>query len=467
MRMNRPRSAAILPERRCVLPSQPKHPRLCAGFASVRNSAWVVGAVGLLLTVFFVTRQVWKKTALPAPVVDTAGFDPMIADAIAKAREAVLNSPRSDEARGRMGMVLLAHEVRAEARECFAQASVLAPREPRWPYFLGLAQLVDSPMAAMTNLDRAVRLFPERESAPRLRLADTLLGLGRLEEARSHYHHVWQREPTAAPASLGLAKVAIALDRVSEAQPLLAAAAQDFSTRKAAHRLLLSLNQRLGRTNEAAQFARVLAELPNDIPWPDPFSAEVDRLKRGETVWIDQADEWIKAGRVAEAARLLEQTIRTYPNSDRAMFFLGRARLRLGDTAGAETILLRALEVAPASIEAQMQLGVTRLTGGRAQEAQSCFRAVIQSKPNLGEAWFNLALTLGDETNRTECLAAFREAIRLKPHFAEAYLGLAVALQAGGQKQAAVGELRRALALDPEEPLRRRLHEQLKLAEQP
>ena len=49
-------------------------------------------------------------------------------------------------------MVLLAHEVRAEARECFAQASAFAPREPRWPYLLGLAQLVDNPMAATTNL---------------------------------------------------------------------------------------------------------------------------------------------------------------------------------------------------------------------------------------------------------------------------------------------------------------------------
>jgi hypothetical protein len=93
-----------------------------------------------------------------------------------------------------MGMVLLAQEVRTGARECFAQASALAPHEPRWPYFLGLAQLVDNPMAAVTNLDRAVRLFPEAETAPRLRLADTLLSLGRLDEAERHYRRVWQRE---------------------------------------------------------------------------------------------------------------------------------------------------------------------------------------------------------------------------------------------------------------------------------
>ena len=427
---------------------------------------WWLG-VGLLVAVVFGGRQVFTPTPPPPPVVNTTGFDPTIAAAIGKARQAVLSAPRSATARGRLGMVLLAHEVRAGASESFAQAAALAPREPRWPYFLGLAQLVDNPMAAATNLDRAVRLFPERESAPRLRLADTLLSLGRLEEAEAQYRHVWRREPNSAPAGLGLGKVANARDRAAEALDFLTAATQHPSTRKAAHRLLLNVNQRLGRTNQAEQLARILAELPNDKPLPDPFQAEVEQLKTGEKAWIDQGDEWIKSGRVAEAAQLLERTVQTYPNSDRAMFFLGRARLRLGDAAGAEAILLRAVQLAPTSVEAQMQLGVTRLAQGRAKEARPCFRAAIQAKPNLGEAWFNLGLSLGGEINHAECLEALREAIRLKPNLIEAYLGLAVTLRADGQKQAAARELQRALELKPDEPLRRKLLDQLKLAQQP
>lgn len=425
---------------------------------------WLAGF--LLISTGLVALQIWRATAPPPPVVNTAGFDPVIAAAIAQARQAVLSSPRSARARGRMGMVLLAHEVRAEARECFTQASAFAPRDPRWPYLLGLAQLVDNPMAAVTNLDRAVRLFPEDEWVPRLKLADTLISLGRLEEAETQYRHVWQHEPNSPPAGLGLGKVANARDRAAEAADFLAAALQDPSTRKAAHRLLLNVNQRLGRTNQVAQLARVLAELPNDQPRPDPFLAEVEQLKTGEQAWIDRGDEWIKAGRVAEAARLLEKTVETYPNSDRAMFLLGRARLRLGDPAGAEAILSRAVALAPGSVEAQMQLGVTRLTRGRGKAAQPCFRAAIRAKPNLGEAWFNLGLSLGGEINhRAESVTAFREAIRLKPNLVEAYLGLAVVLRADGQNQAAAYELRRALDLQPDEPLRQRLLAQLRLAE--
>ena len=103
------------------------------------------------------------------------------------------------------------------------------------------------------------------------------------------------------------------------------------------------MNQRLGRTNQLEQLARTLAELPDDKPLPDPYLAEIQRLKTGEAAWIDLGDEWIKTGRVAEAARLLEQTVQTYPNSDRAMVFLGRARARLGDAAGAEAVLMRAV----------------------------------------------------------------------------------------------------------------------------
>jgi len=429
---------------------------------------WLVASLALAAVLgAFLGSHPFLSGPAPSPTtVNTNDFDPVIAAAIGEAREAVLRDPRSAEARGRMGMVLLAHEVRAEARECFAQASALAPSNPRWPYFLGLAQLPDYPAAAVTNFDRAVRLFPESESAPRLRLADTLLSLGRIEEAEAHYQRVRQREPNSAGAALGLGKVAQARDHTMEAVNFLAGAVQDPSTRRAAYRLLLNLNQRLGRTNEADQSARALAELPNDKP-ADPFLSEIEQLKTGEQAWIDLADEWIKAGRAADAARLLEKTVQAYPKSDHAMFFLGRARLRLGDAAGAEAILARSVELAPGSVEAQMQLGVVRLSRGHAQQARPCFRAAIQAKPNLAEAWYNLGLTLGGEANRAESMAAFREAIRLKPNLVEAYLALAVALRLDGQKPAAANELRRALDLQPEEALRQKVLDQLKLVEQP
>jgi tetratricopeptide (TPR) repeat protein len=360
-----------------------------------------------------------------------------------------------------MGMVLLAHDIRPQAAECFTRASALNKREPRWPYFLGLAQVADNPAAAAINFARAVRLFPERELAPRLALADTLLGLGHSTEAEKQYRAVLELEPGCARAKLGMGKLANSRGSAAEAAGFLAGATQDPSSRKTARRLLVTLHQRLGRTNEAEQVAKTLPELPADDPYPDPFLAEVKLLKTGEAAWTDLGDEWIKAGRVRDAAALLEKTVQTYPKSDRAMFLLGRARYRLGDLPGAEAMLARATQVAPASVEAQVQLGVVQLAQGHAQEAQKAFRTAIQAKPNLSEAWFNLGLSLGND-NRAESIAAFREAIRLKPNFFEAYLALALVLRADGQAEATVAELERALSLQPDEAVREKLLNQLK-----
>src|SRR5436190_3529162 len=227
-----------------------------------RSKGWII--VGVLLVAGFASFQVWRMTAPSPPVVNTNGFDPVIAAAIIDARKAALRSPRSAEARGRMGMVLLAHQLRVESSQCFVQASSFASDDPRWPYLLGVSQLIDNPTAAVTNLQRAVELFYDRESAPRLKLADTLLSLGRVDDAEVQYRHVAQREPDSAPAALGLAKIANARDRFSEAANFLAAAMQDATTRRAAHRLMVNVDQRLGRKEEADRIARALADLPND-----------------------------------------------------------------------------------------------------------------------------------------------------------------------------------------------------------
>lgn len=399
---------------------------------------------------------------LPVPLVQTNGFDPVIASAIAEARAAAVKEPKSASARSRLGMVLLAHDVRAPASECFAQAAALDPKEARWPYLLALAELPEKTDAAVTNLGRALPLFPSAVTIPRLKLANTLLSAGRMPEAEALYREVLDREPGSSLARLGLGKLAASRGQFKEAADLLAAAKADPCTRKAAHRLLLTVSQRLGRTNEAAQLAEALAGMPNDLPLPDPYLAEVQEFKTGLDAWLDEADALLKAGQWNAAVERLDRIIRTYPKSDRALFFLGRARFRLNDLPGAEEALAKAAELAPGSVEALVQLGVVQLARGRPADAQRSFRRAIEAKPNLPEGWFNLGLALGSE-NRAESTAAFREAIRLRPTFAEAYLGLAVVLRADGKDAAATAELNHALELHPPEALKQKLLEQLKL----
>jgi tetratricopeptide (TPR) repeat protein len=438
--------------------------------AGLHRASWPTGLwtgaviVILAASVILILARKAGPTPPPPPAIDTAGFDPAIAAAIGEARQGVLNSPRSHEAWGRLGMVLLAHEMPAAAA-CFLTARDLAETDPRWSYYLAVSQLSGDLESAVANLERTLSLLPAQPRlqqhagfAPRLRLAEGLLQLGRLDEAEGHFLHIREQQPDSAVVALGLGKLSHARGRHSEAVGFLAAARDDPATRKAARRLLVSSFQRLNRTNEIDRLTQAIERLPADEAFPDPLMAEVERLKTGLNAWTDRADQWLKAGRPRDAARLMETAVERYPNSERALFFLGRARHRMGDLAGAEASLRRAIALAPGMIEAHMQLGIIHLARRRTDEAGQCFRAAIRAKPNLAEAWYNLGLSLGGD--RAESLTAFREAIRLRPGLIEAYLGLAVVLRAGGEFTEAREVVTRALQFCPDGPLRQSLLEQ-------
>src|SRR5207248_3162038 len=101
----------------------------------------------------------WYCRAGPEPpAVPDEGLEPAVREAIEEARAAVLHSPRSAVAWGRLGMVLLAHAFPAEAEKSFARAEQLDPREARWSYYLGVAGSTRDPEAAIAAWQRAALL---------------------------------------------------------------------------------------------------------------------------------------------------------------------------------------------------------------------------------------------------------------------------------------------------------------------
>src|SRR5262249_12947254 len=77
----------------------------------------------------------------------------------------------SADAWGRLGQALLANGLENDAAACFAQAERLDPRQKRWPYYLGMALHENDPEAAVAAYRRA--------DGPRLKMAETLIAMGR------------------------------------------------------------------------------------------------------------------------------------------------------------------------------------------------------------------------------------------------------------------------------------------------
>ncbi|MBM3774142.1 MAG: hypothetical protein FJW37_03175, partial [Acidobacteria bacterium] len=59
---------------------------------------------------------------------------------ILKIYEEARSSPRDATRNGRLGMILQAYEQSGAAAVCFERARALAPGDPRWTYYLGIAR---------------------------------------------------------------------------------------------------------------------------------------------------------------------------------------------------------------------------------------------------------------------------------------------------------------------------------------
>ena len=162
---------------------------------TARRAAWRFRCFAVLATVLLVTgigiSVYWLRSspASPPPLVDLTETDPAVAAVVKAARERVLAAPRSGQAWGHLGKVLLANEYYREAQICLARAEQLDPRNPRWPYFQAGINPANNPQA-IAKLRRTIELCGDEPLTPQLRLAETLLAEGQVEEASKLFDRI-------------------------------------------------------------------------------------------------------------------------------------------------------------------------------------------------------------------------------------------------------------------------------------
>lgn len=101
---------------------------------------------------------------------------------------------------------------------------------------------------------------------------------------------------------------------------------------------------------------------------------------------ISDAKRLISAGKNAEAVAMLEAIVAEAPDNLAAHFWLGRARVALGDLDGAAEQLQAVLDAKPSSVESRYWLGEVRRRQGRLTEARTLFEQVLQSNPDHAQA---------------------------------------------------------------------------------
>jgi tetratricopeptide (TPR) repeat protein len=367
------------------------------------------------------------------PVLALDGIDPEVAKTLAEARAAVQKAPRSLEAWGKLAMLLDAHLYFDEAVTCYAAAETLDANNPYWPYLQGsLLAKGPNPEKALPCFERSARLAPN-EPMPGLQLADLLLALGRVEDADKEYQRVLANSPDdmyTPYARFGLAQVAIARQKYQDALPSLQAVAGDSHIRKRACALRAALYERLGNITGADSERRRLADLPEDLPWPDVFH-QVNKMRVGLRGRIDHANLLLRQNQPAKAVSLLTETVEQYPRSDQAWLALGVAKENIKDFIGAEQALAKAIQLAPDRADHRYFLGEFLRARQRYQEAATTFRKASELRPVDANTYLKLGECLQCQGDKIGAAEAFHKALHYNPELKEARLGLE---RLGGKK---------------------------------
>lgn len=378
--------------------------------------------LGALLLLAVVTAGVYiyraRMPALPeGPKVDLEGVDPEIANLVRLAQEDVAHNPRSADAWGQLAMVLHANGFDESAHVGYAAASRLDESNPKWPYLQGYLHFKGpgGPEAALPCLNRAAGAGSPGTLA-RVLLADTLLQLGRLDEAGVEYQKVLAADKSDPQALFGMGKLAAERKQYQEALEYLKRVETNLYVQNHACAMRVVVLERLGDHAAADRERMRLAELPEDIPRPEDPLIEVAQMEVGIRARLVNADKLWRQNRIADLIEGLEETVRKYPRSDTAWSSLGVALARTNKPEAAERAIQKSIELAPKNADHQYNLGMLLLSQHRYQEGVKTFERAIELKPTSGPSHLGLGDCLQALEDLPGAAEEYRASLRYQPN---------------------------------------------------
>jgi tetratricopeptide (TPR) repeat protein len=308
------------------------------------------------------------------------------------------------------------------AGTCYRNARLLAPSEPRWPYYLGrLEESAGDLEAASTWLNTAAELAPH-EAGPRLRLADMALKLGNVDRAAELYDELLCDRPRSPGGLYGRARVALARGNAAAAVADLERLAGSQPDAVEVRYSLAVAYRALGDDERAAtELARVPEDnldqvaLDLDIPWDD----ELARMDRGARGFTRRGVRAFRRGDRERAVVLLSRAVESDPNGPEkrinyaiALRETGRWRQAAGQLREALTLAEPGTELAS---KAHIELGRLLASRGRLAPAAAQLESTLATDPRSVPAHVELGDIARCRGHLDEAHAHYAEARELNP----------------------------------------------------
>jgi superkiller protein 3 len=385
-------------------PARSRRPKLAIALAGLAGTL-------VLLLVF---RYALPPEAPRVPDPDRSAMEPQVAAKIDQARDAVLETLDSHEAWGRLGVVLHAHRLEADAAVCYRRAAELSPGEFRWQYLLAHSLRDTDAEAALAAAEAASRLTPDYAAAYVFR-GQLLEASNRLEEAMAQYQKAAEIEPENAMAEFGLGRLYLARSEVQDALRHLLRAREMCEEAAAIHGTLAQAYRQIGDMESALRENRLASQLTETIPIIDPIHYAMRKESVSSVAQLDRAIEADRAGDYETAEALYEELVQLRPDD-------ASIRARFGDT-----------------LARQSKLG----------PAKEQYEVAIAANPQWASAHYGLGNMLNFEGDYDGAASHYRSALEARPDDARTMLNLAGVLAFQGELPEATSLCRRALEMDP------------------
>ena len=376
-----------------------------------------------------------------------------------RARDAALRALLADPAApnaalvgayGDLGLALMATEYYEAAAASYRQAQALAPRDRRWPYYLGQLHLMTlDPVQAAAWFERALDLATSDE-ATLVWLGRTRLDQGRPEAAERLFAHAAAVEPRSAAAWAGAGRAALARHDYLRATESLERALQLDPRASTVHYPLAMAYRALGRLELAnAHLQRRGAREPTLV---DPLMVRFYDVLESPMVFERRGVQALAEGDWETAAGIFRQGLELDPDIPALRERLATALAMGGDTGAAVALLEETLRQAPEFARAHVSLAGIHALNRRFRQAVAHYEIALGLEPTSVEARMGLAEALRADGRLEASLAPYAQVVQADPGAADAWIGRADALIRLGRYDEARAWLADAQAIYPERP---------------
>jgi len=400
----------------------------------------VAGAMGVLTPLALIGQAVsdeYDLEPIPHPVLDS--FEPAIQEQLHQRRaelDAVLARGGAErlelmELVGTMGELYFVYQLFEPAQVCFRNAQQLAPRDFRWPYFVGVLLSRQGDIeAGIERLEVAADLRPQSVPA-RIRLGRLYFEVSNLKRAGEEFQKALDLDPSAAAAHHGLGRVAQQrgdsrsaighYERALELQP----------TATSIHRQLGIAYRDSGDLEKARYHVRLNKHDP--VQFADPLVFSLAGMVEGARIFIRMGSDLLEEGDLEGAIAAFREAVVRDPEEELAQYNLGVSLVESGAPGAALEHLQRAVELDPDFRDAQFNLGKLLLDLGRFEEAASHFHRALEIDPRDREARFEWVFVKSQMGRSAEAVEELEVELAADPENASIGLALGVALAGAGR----------------------------------